>query len=1108
MQCPQCAAACPEGAVFCDQCGTSLRPTCPRCEADARPEARFCAQCGTELTPAPAVPTRVSWYDLVPEAIRERALNEPLESERRLVTVVFADMSGHTRLAGSLDPEDLAELTNDFHAAVAEQVFRFEGWIDNLAGDGMLAVYGAPIAFEDHATRAVLAAHAVVRRVAEFGRERGLGPGFACHVGVATGDVVAGPVGPDLRAKYSMIGDIVNLAQRLSDAAEAGEVFVDGATQRLTAYRFDYEDLGGLALRGFEAPASAYRLVGEKREVGPERGLAGLQSPLVGRDAESGVVCQALERVRAGSGGVLLVLGEAGLGKSRLLADARAATGEGLRWVVGQAASYAASVPFWLFADLTWDAARITPDAPEEEALRRLETCLGAAHRGSRLDDLPYLAHLLGLQLPPDLAARVAAQEPEELRRRTRTAATELVEALAAQQPTVLVLEDLHWADPSSVDLAVALLPAVERAALLIVALMRPERDAPAWRFRQEVERVCPHRCTEVALDALTAEESATLVSNLLPIDDLHPDVRALILRRAEGNPFYVEEVLRGLIEEGLIQRVEDRFVAVGDVGEVHIPETLLAVISARIDRLSAGCRRVLQMASVIGRTFERRVLAHLAREQADLDEALRKVQRAELVWEERRLPEPEYSFRHVLTQEAAYHSILAARRRDWHRETAAYMEELLGERAEEHAALLAHHYLRAEAEPQGLHWALVAADRACATYANEEARRFYGQVLELATRLGDQERRGAAILGLGELDQRRGNWEEAEGQLRQGVELVRDRTRRARAYGLLGSMGACRSYAPGPWEQDYAAAIAEARRLSDAGVAAYWMATYIDSLMVVGRFEEAARWAQEVVALAEQTGDPNAERSALTARTSMDISYLGPDAGTQARAERALALAEQTGQERGTAVGLYQLSRLHFLDPDHRDLEQALECARRGLELARRSGTVRSTLVAVEDAAFIHALRGEYEQTLELMRQSVSLSQGNDPLGTEMGRDAVRLILRKLGRDPSGEPPGVVPGGFEGVWHCAYLATVATHLDEPGWAVEWLRRGLELAEPIGAAHWITADIQLLLALADDPEYQRLYREATGREAQEQARRLRGRRAEGAGLSRPGGAPP
>jgi len=526
----------------------------------------------------------------------------------------------------------------------------------------------------------------------------------------------------------------------------------------------------------------------------------------------------------------------------------------------------------------------------------------------------------------------------------------------------------------------------------------------------------------------------------------------------------------------------------------VHIPETLLAVISARIDRLSGTCRRVLQMASVIGRTFERRVLAHLAREQTDLDEALRKVQRAELVWEERRLPEPEYSFRHVLTQEAAYHSILAARRRDWHRETAAYMEQLLGERAEEHAALLAHHYLRAEDDLPALHWALMAADRACAAYANEEARRFYSQALELATRLGDEERRGAALLGLGEMDQRRGAWEESEEQLREGIELVRDPARRARAFGQLGSMGACRSYAPGPWQEDYEAAIVEARKLADAGVAAYWMATYIDSLMIIGRFDDAARWAQEVVALAEQTGDPNAERSALAARTSMDLTYLGPDAGTEARAERALALAEQTGHYRGLSVALYHLSRLNFLDPEHRDLERALAYAHQGMELARRSGTVRSSLVAVEDAAFIHALRGEYERALEFMRESVALSDTTDPLGTEMGRDAVQLMLRKLGRPTSGDPAGIVPEGFEGVWHCSYIATVATHLEEPGWAVEWLRRALEIARPIGATHWITSDIQLLLALADDPEFQRLYRKETGKDAVEEAGRLRERR--------------
>ena len=597
MKCTSCSTELPAGSRFCLFCGQPVAQSSS--EADETRLARLTAS--------------------LPEPLAEKMLSARLSGERKVVTALFADVVGSTAMAEQMDPEDWTEMLNGAFDRLSAPIYRYEGTIARLLGDAMLAFFGAPVAHEDDPARAIRAALEmleITRQYAELVKEK-YGMDFAMRIGINTGPVVVGEVGSDLKYEYTAMGDAINLAARLQSAARPMSVMISQNTHRFVAPLFDFADLGQIEVKGKSGPVQIYEVSGVRTDPGKLRGLAGLTSPLVGRQDELSALLALSAGLSDGRGGVAAIVGEAGLGKSRLLSEwmerSAAQTGVSIKWAHGHCLSYGERLAYHLLIDLLRSLIGVHLAATEPD-LRRALTDLVDDVFGARLapEIYPYLGHLLSLELDGESLKQVQALDPLVLQNKYLEALTRLLEGLAARQPLALVLDDIHWADPASVELLSHLLPLTEKAAILLCMLTRPDEETAGWRLLSEARK--REGLVELTLVPLTSADSRQLVSNLLEIEALPDLVRDVILKKAEGNPFFVEEVIRMLIDTGGIVAKDGHWQAGKSIETVEIPDNLQSLLLARIDRLPEESKRTLRVAAVIGRQFSVNVLEQVLR--------------------------------------------------------------------------------------------------------------------------------------------------------------------------------------------------------------------------------------------------------------------------------------------------------------------------------------------------------------------------------------------------------------------------------------------------------------------------------------------------------------
>ncbi|OGG43891.1 MAG: hypothetical protein A3F84_04610 [Candidatus Handelsmanbacteria bacterium RIFCSPLOWO2_12_FULL_64_10] len=734
MQCPKCQHENSETAKFCQECGQRLSVRCPSCGFEAGMSAKFCPECGQRLGDSglsSEVGDRfVSPQSYTPKHLTEKILTSrsALEGERKQVTVLFVDVSGFTSLSERLDPEEVhGIMTKAFELMLAE-VHRYEGTVNQFLGDGIMALFGAPIAHEDHARRGALAALGIQKSLEGYREEleRRRGIRFQVRQGLNTGLVVVGSIGSDLRMDYTAVGDTTIVASRLLGIAEPGRVLISEATHRLVEGYFHVRGLGEVLLKGKAEPVGVWEVLSAREartrlEVELERGL----TPYVGRARELGVLEACFERVKAGQVQVAFVFGEPGIGKSRLLLEFRRRVGEEAAWLEGHCMSFGQSIAFHPLIDLIRRRFRVEEGDTEGTIVRKIEDevlPLGEDLRPA----LPYMRYLLSVD-PGD--ASVAGMDPQQRRGEIFDALRRFILRAAQAQPQVLVFEDLHWMDRATEEFLAFLVDSLPANRVLLVVTYRTGYAHP---FEERTYH------TRLALTALSAEESAQMAQAMLAAEGLPEDLKALIVRKAEGNPFFVEEVVKSLQEVGAIQRAGDRYELVRRLDEIFVPDTIQGVIMARIDRLEEAPKKTLQLASVIGREFTRRLLDRIADTQGPTEDLLRELKAIELIYEKDLFPELAYMFKHALTHDVAYNSLLVQRRKELHHVIGRAIEELYADRLAEQYEMLAYHFSKAEAWDKALDYLLKGAEKAARSFANREAVSLYDQALEVAGHLGD----------------------------------------------------------------------------------------------------------------------------------------------------------------------------------------------------------------------------------------------------------------------------------------------------------------------------------------------------------------------------------
>jgi class 3 adenylate cyclase/tetratricopeptide (TPR) repeat protein len=691
-----------------------------------------------------------------------------MAGERRVVTMLFCDIQGSTEAAGGLDPEEWTAIMNEAFEFMIQPVYRYEGTVARLMGDAILAFFGAPIAHEDDPQRAILAGLDIIsdfqpyraKVLAEWGVE------FNVRVGINTGLVVVGAVGSDLRMEYTALGDAINLAARMEQTAQPGTVQIAEETYKLVAPIFDFEELGEITVKGKAEPVLAFRVLGRKARPGRTRGIAGLESPVVGRDPELGLLRRVFTDLHNGRGQILSVIGEAGLGKSRLNREAQAiwmdvlgreANGSGNPplWTMSHGISFETHVPYGHWQQHIRQVCSIEEADPVEVVREKIAHQLTHWTQADRGQVGRVYRQILGIpeestqngEAPPDLLKQELFAN---LLKGFRMAAENAASGRAATavnehwNPPVIAFDDLHWADPASVELLTHLFQLSNEVPILFLLIFRPERQSSAWEARQVAAERFGDRYTEINLRPLSSNEGDEMVNHLLHVAELPSNWRDFIQDRADGNPFFLEELVRTLIDEGHIVRTDGQdgidWRGVGELSEISVPDNLQNLLMSRIDRLNDEARQVLQMASVIGRKFYFRVLEIICQTIEPLESRLGELQKAELIREASRLPELEFMFRHTFTQETTYKSILRQHRRQFHLQVGEALETLFPDRIDEFATLLAQHFDEGEGVEKALHYHLTAAENAFALDAQVEALRHYERAIELSGTDMDEE--------------------------------------------------------------------------------------------------------------------------------------------------------------------------------------------------------------------------------------------------------------------------------------------------------------------------------------------------------------------------------
>lgn len=990
VPCPRCRTANLPDSLFCTECGTRLEKACATCGAANPPAARFCRRCGSSFAgERPALePAAYTPRHLAEKILTVRAA---LEGERKQVTVLFADVQGSMDLAARVDPEDWHGILDGFFGILAEGVHRYEGTINQFTGDGIMALFGAPLAHEDHAQRACWAALHLRDRLRAWADElkRTRGMSFPVRMGLNSGEVVVGRIGDDLRMDYTAQGHTVGLAARMEQLADPGHVYLTAETAQLVAGYFRLRDLGLFTVKGGGEPLHVFDLEGAgtlrtRLDVSRARGL----SRFVAREDEMAFLESALDRTIAGDGQVVGIVAEPGVGKSRLCLEfTDRCRARGVEVLEGHAVAHGRLIPYLPVLQLLRGFFGIQPTDDPSATRQKIAGRLLLVDESLR-DALPLAFDFMGV---PDADHPPPPQDPETRARAVTTLLERMVRARRLQRPGVILAEDLHWMDPASDELLGALVDAVAGTATLLLATFRPEYRAE-WMTRPHYRRL--------ELQPLAPEGIDRLLRALLGTDASLEPLVTQIRDRAAGNPFFAEEIVQSLAEDGVLAGTRGDYRLAQPDASIELPATVQAVLAARIDRLPESAKAVLQTAAVLGRRVPRAVLQRVTgcTDEA-LGQAIERLVDADLLTEGTLHLDVEYAFKHPLTQEVAYRTQLAERRRRLHADAAEAIRELNADRLDETAALLGHHWEAAEQPIEAARWYRRAAEW-IGTRNFPQALRYWRKVRELAAAAPDLPEAVEISLDAGreilKLTARLGTSSEERAELLDELETFTQRSGdpRRRAQTALARGGvqimAGEIDAALPPLRD---ALRQADALADPGLQLAARAMLVLADYFTGRLREALAITTEAFARLPADATLGTDIFSLSPYVLLRMLHglllreVGETNASGVALEEAAALARAHGQKELLSAihqGFVDLARVTG------DASTAFAHAEQAITVAEEIGSAFAREQAYSTLGLAHLLAGRWDEACEAFERSLAVI--NDT-GTGLSDAAYKLI-------------------------------------------------------------------------------------------------------------------
>jgi class 3 adenylate cyclase/tetratricopeptide (TPR) repeat protein len=740
MKCPQCQLENREGAKFCKKCGAKLELICPECSTSITPDCLFCDECGYKVSNRPErAPENLSLDEkltkiqkYLPKGLTEKILSQRdrIEGERKQVTVMFCDMAGFTSLVEKLDPECAYAVVDKVYEILIHKVHDYDGTVNELTGDGIMALFGAPIALEDAPQRAIRSAMAIHHEMARFSDKikqeiEGMPP-IKMRIGLHTGPVVVGAVGNDLRVEFKAVGDTVNLASRMEGLAEPGTTYVTEATYRLTEGLFRFEAVGEKEVKGRQERVMVYRAIvpstsRTRFDVSTERGL----TPLVGRDRELELLLDGFERCKTGRGQAISIVADAGVGKSRILYEFRkAVASDDVTFLEGKCLSYSRAMVYHPIIDILKANFDIRENDKDLQIKEKIKSGLEIL-RADETSALPYLLDLLSVK---DNGIDKIPLSPEARKNRIFEALRQIVLKGSELRPLIMAFENLHWIDKSSEESLKKLLDSISGARVFLIFTYRPE-FVLTWGGRSY------H--SQVNLNRLSNRETLTMVSHLLGTDEFDKEIEHLVLEKTEGVPFFIEELINSLRDQKIIKKKINKYYLAKDIRKATIPTTIHDVIMARIDSLPEGAKELLQTGSVTGREFSHQLIEKTTDFSKDhLLCHLSVLKDSELLYERGIYPQSNYVFKHALTQEVAYDSLLKKKRTELHNRIGRVIENIYEDKLDELCEILAYHCLQGEDWQRAYRYSQEAGLKAYSHSAYEQTLKYFEDALTALTKL------------------------------------------------------------------------------------------------------------------------------------------------------------------------------------------------------------------------------------------------------------------------------------------------------------------------------------------------------------------------------------